>query len=194
MSTKLLISALASVFIVTLSGAPVFAKGRDESRGDRGLHLGQLKKGGDRGDRDEDFDEKPLDAACAKAAVTTRDNVFVTALEAYLASHKAAILARKDAVVKAFDATDPKARKDQIKAAEKAYKASHKSAEKKWKSSREDSQEKFEDDMEECWVNAPASSSSSNTSASSSASASGNTSAGASASGGTSTGTSGTGQ
>lgn len=230
---KLSITVLSGFLVMSsLLASPVYARG-SQDKSDRGLRLGEVLskdrglklgvkfheegKGGlklgkrehsdDR--RDEDRDQQQVDSACAKSTVSKREDAIIVSLDLYAASLKAALQARKDVIVKAYDVTDPELRNDQIEDAQDTFEKAQKDAEKVWNRARKEAQKKFRKEFEKCWVSTtpttPASSSSGSGSTGTNTSASANTtinsstttgssttSAGSSTGGSASTSTSGT--
>lgn len=93
-----------------------------------------------------------INVACIQAAVTTRDNSMITAVDTYQASIKSALSARRDALVAAYALTDRTARRTAVNAAWNAFRTGHKTAKTAFSTTRKAVWNKFTTDRKTCKV------------------------------------------
>ena len=89
-------------------------------------------------------------ASCAKAALQKRDATVATAVDAFAAAFKNALLGRTSAVSGALDTANKKNRKNAMKKAAQAFRDGKKSARKIFDASRKSAWDAFRTDMKAC--------------------------------------------
>lgn len=93
------------------------------------------------------------DIRCVQNAIDAHDNALIFAWDAYGVAIKSALQARRDATKSAWSLTDPQARRNAIRTAEKNYKNAERVAKKDFETAKRNAEKKYKSDIKNCGAN-----------------------------------------
>ena len=102
---------------------------------------------------EERHESTSVDVACVKTAISKREDAIIVAVDAFNASLKAAHVARKAALLAAWDLTNVADRRTALKTARRTFKETAKQARKTLQTSRKAVWDTFKTDAKACGYN-----------------------------------------
>ena len=150
---------LAMTMLALLGVGPVFAEGDGTGRFEE-------RKDDIKGKIEDRRENKSASVAltadqmiCIKTAITKREDALIAGHDAYALAIKNAYMARKTALLAAWDKTDRAERRAAVKAADRAFQQAVKAARMAWNTVRRGAWKTFETDRKACVPGAQVSSS-----------------------------------
>lgn len=157
MTKKAALAGLAALTLAAMVATPTYARrGADDAEGDDSRATSTESRRGKR-------DGKALDSAdlaCLSAAVATREDALLAALDEFNADAKAALTDRKGDLAEAYGQTDRAEVKTDVKAAWKTYRDAMKTSRGELKDDKKSAYSAFKTDAKECGVTVESSDSS----------------------------------
>lgn len=157
MTKKAALAGLAALTLATVIATPTYARrGSDDAEGDDSRATSTESRRGKHGSANLDS----ADLACLSAAVATREDALLAALDEFNADTKTALTERKGDLTDAYSQTDRAEVKADVKAAWKTYKDAMKTSRGELKADKKAAYSAFKTDAKECGVTVESSDSS----------------------------------